>query len=241
MLLHNSMQKILSTLNKIIVDIVTQYNEIINVNQKRLILGLKRCFTMSNINNIFEFNEEKTTQIVAYIMQQQGVDMKNYTKILKLLYLIDKKWIQDTSMPITGDSYYSMKNGPVLSKTYDLMKSFFNKSYWGNFIERKNHNSTNDENTIFDLVLKTDPGKGKLNRALLNIIDGIILKYKDCTYSMMITEMHKIAPEWEDPTLKGKKVLPLQRKSLYDSLDKDSDTINKVVSFESSRQRAFSK
>jgi uncharacterized phage-associated protein len=183
-----------------------------------------------SINTIFKFNEEKTTQIVAYIMQQEGVDMAKYTKILKLLYLLDKKWIEDTSEPITGDIYCSMHLGPVLSKTYNLMKGQ-KSNYWSNYIAR---NPEGDD--TFSLNLLKDPGKSKLNKALIRIIDELIIKYKNYTYQRMVNELHTIVPEWEDPYKYEKKSLPLERSTIYEKLKFDKSRIDVTISREKARQ-----
>jgi len=39
-----------------------------------------------------------------------------YLGLLKLLYLADRDALKEIERPITGDRYFSLKNGPVLSR-----------------------------------------------------------------------------------------------------------------------------
>lgn len=69
----------------------------------------------------FEFDVHKIIQIVNYLLKKNG-DRLNYTKLLKLLYIADKEFFKKWDFSISQDSYVSLKNGPILSKTYDLIK-----------------------------------------------------------------------------------------------------------------------
>jgi uncharacterized phage-associated protein len=43
-------------------------------------------------------------------------------KLLKLMYLADRKSLLETGVPITGDSISALDKGPVLSQTYNRLK-----------------------------------------------------------------------------------------------------------------------
>ena len=62
----------------------------------------------------------KTAQAAAYLLYKSGGSMK-HLKLMKLLYLADRLSWQERDYAITGDEYYSLPYGPVLSKTLDLM------------------------------------------------------------------------------------------------------------------------
>ena len=46
----------------------------------------------------------------------------NYTKLIKELYFSDREALRTKGFSITGDIYYSMKKGPVLSNLLNLIK-----------------------------------------------------------------------------------------------------------------------
>jgi uncharacterized phage-associated protein len=65
------------------------------------------------------FNEKKATQAAAYLLKRRGGTM-SYMKLIKLLYLADRKALVRWGRPITTDRYLSMERGPALSHVLDL-------------------------------------------------------------------------------------------------------------------------
>ena len=45
-----------------------------------------------------------------------------YIKLIKLMYLVDRAALNERGWPISTDVYVSMAHGPVLSRTYDLIR-----------------------------------------------------------------------------------------------------------------------
>jgi uncharacterized phage-associated protein len=72
-------------------------------------------------NNKFNFNQDKTVHAILFILDKLG-GKSDFHKIFKILYFADQKQLVEFGMPITGDWYVAMQNGPVPSKTYDILK-----------------------------------------------------------------------------------------------------------------------
>lgn len=66
------------------------------------------------------FNERKAAQMAAFFLHQSGGKLE-VLKLMKLLYLADRQAMDWYEQPISGDRMVSMPNGPVLSRTLDLM------------------------------------------------------------------------------------------------------------------------
>jgi uncharacterized phage-associated protein len=62
-------------------------------------------------------NIEKLTQLVGHLLRMNAFRM-NYLKAIKILYLADRESLACANQTMTGDSFVSMKNGPVLSGLY---------------------------------------------------------------------------------------------------------------------------
>ncbi len=79
----------------------------------------------------FQFDSIKTTQAAAFLLERHNGWMSKGC-LLKILYLTDRELLAKRGQPLTGDQPVSMENGPVLSKTYDLMKGagLEVRSYW---------------------------------------------------------------------------------------------------------------
>lgn len=71
----------------------------------------------------FHYDAERAVQALSLIYEVLGEDRINVVKAQKLLYLVEREAFKQGRSPITGDSFVAMKHGPVLSATYDLMKT----------------------------------------------------------------------------------------------------------------------
>ena len=68
----------------------------------------------------FAFDEEKAAQAAAYLIRLKGGRI-DYTALLQLLHLADRRALAETGHPITGDRMVALPHGPVLSGVYDLI------------------------------------------------------------------------------------------------------------------------
>ena len=66
------------------------------------------------------FNEKKAAQSAAYFLLSAGRAM-SVLKLMKLLYLAERRSYQQFGQPIIGDRLVSMPHGPVLSVTLNHM------------------------------------------------------------------------------------------------------------------------
>jgi hypothetical protein len=90
---------------------------------------------MNQEEDLPKFNEQKTTETAALLLHMNGGTM-NYMKLIKLLYFVDKMAIRARDFPITYDTYYSMKNGQILSTVLDLINLKKKGVYWHKYIKR---------------------------------------------------------------------------------------------------------
>jgi len=68
----------------------------------------------------FEFEPDRALAATAYLAQQSGETM--YT-ILKMVYVADRMHLEKYGRPITGDTFFALKEGACPSKIYDSMKA----------------------------------------------------------------------------------------------------------------------
>jgi hypothetical protein len=104
------------------------------------------------------FNEKKTTQAATRFLSLAGGRM-NYMLLIKLLYLLDRRALGQWGRPVTGDDYFSMKYGPVLSEVLDLITDMPDPegaSYWAKHVSDPVH-------YVVELIV--DPGDDELSEA----------------------------------------------------------------------------
>ena len=136
------------------------------------------------------FDFETAKHIVGYFLWKAGGTM-SYLKLLKLVYLADRKALLETGKTLTGDSYSAMKLGPVPYFTYNYLKQDMFPSDW---IEHKK----------FDVRLKKEvDSKDPLETFELlspmaqDILESIWEKYGKMGKYNLSKLTHTICPEWE--------------------------------------------
>ncbi|MFZ7224642.1 Panacea domain-containing protein [Avibacterium avium] len=157
------------------------------------------------------FNETKTAQAAAYLLYKAGGTM-HHLKLMKLLYLADRLSWQENDYPITGDDYYSLPYGPVLSKTLDLMHGETlsqlkgaNANAWDKWIK-------SDENYSVKLAKAVDESDEYFWDYLSINDEEILTQIFDEfghfeTFALVeYTHNKNYVPEWENPKGSSKKI-----------------------------------
>lgn len=138
----------------------------------------------------FVFDEHKATQASAYLLGLNKGRM-NYMKLMKILYLSDRRFILDWGNSITTDNYVSMDNGPVISRIYDLIKdsNIDTGTYWASCIR-----------TIgYEVFLQKNPGVDCLSPMEMEIIERVNSEFEGFSEWDLVDFCHKNLPEWQNP------------------------------------------
>lgn len=140
----------------------------------------------------FVFDIRKAIAATGCICKLNGGKL-NVLHLIKMLYSADRSALLTWHRTITGDRFYSMKNGPVLSRTYDLMCGKIlgsDKKLWNSVFNPR------DGNTI---SLKKDPDLGPLSRREIQMLEKAFNQFKDVPVGKLVDFLHKVLPEWKDP------------------------------------------
>lgn len=143
----------------------------------------------------FVFDERKTAQAAAHLLHRHG-DPMPYIKLIKLLYLADRRALVETGHPVTGDRLISMKNGPVLSTTLDLIRQTGGRgrSIW--------HEYVSDPDARYAVTatcpLVLDEADDELSEYERSLLDAISLEFGGADEWDLVSYTHTL-PEWSDP------------------------------------------
>ncbi len=139
------------------------------------------------------FNEKKATQAAARLLKRRGQGgLMSYMKLIKLLYFADREALLLWGSPITADSYFSMKRGPVLSRVHDLITEGASPNephFWEEHIQ-----TCGDH----EVKLVKDPANGELSEIEEELLDEIFERLGCLSRWDIVEEAHKL-PEWKDP------------------------------------------
>ncbi len=115
-----------------------------------------------------QFDPLKAIQASAVLLKHHA-DRMSRLRLLKLLYIADREAIAETLNPIIADRVTAMDNGPVLSRTYDMLKGQdFESPRWDEFITKEGPR---------DLLLSADPGVGRLSKYEIQKLTEVSERY----------------------------------------------------------------
>ncbi len=69
-----------------------------------------------------KFDVDRCIEATGVLFSITETKMMSRMRLLKLLYLANRRSLKETGDPIVDDDAFAMKDGPVLSHTYDLIK-----------------------------------------------------------------------------------------------------------------------
>lgn len=176
------------------------------------------------MDNIFLFNEKKLTEATIFFLLQTRHKCINILKLMKLLYLSERKSFEMFHTPIIGDSLVSMKNGPVLSLTLDRINhGSEKKTYWDKFIsDRKDHGLA----LKVDVQIESDDDLLELSDNDITVLKQIWFEFGDKTQWDLVDYTHDFCPEWRNP---GSSMYPIGYKDLFKALNFSQELSNEII------------
>lgn len=142
------------------------------------------------------FSPEKIAQAAAFFVVREGGKMHTM-KLVKLLYLADRESFDRHGFPITYDDFLSMKHGPVLSGTLDLINGQFDsdeaEQQWTAWISPCENHHVRLQREIEDNDLDC------LSRAGRQVLDSVWKKFGGYNESDLSEWTHEHCAEWQDP------------------------------------------
>ncbi|MBQ3830990.1 MAG: SocA family protein [Spirochaetales bacterium] len=132
------------------------------------------------------FNEEKAIQVLSYI--QRKTSFQDYIPLLKLVYFSERYSLRKYCITILDDVFYAMKNGPVASNTYNILKGAYNF-----------RNKALDQIVIptgeYSTLISYEGNYNRLSLSDIESLDFSIKKFSGYNNTSMIGISH-MYPEW---------------------------------------------
>ena len=121
------------------------------------------------MTNVFPFDLSKAIQALGILHDEENDAKVSTYRLLKLLYISDRKYLKATGRPIVGGRDVAMRRGPLSSNAYDLVKGehpdanrflkFFRK--YGRLLEKI-----------------SDPGRDELSKREIRMLVDTSCDYK---------------------------------------------------------------
>ena len=147
---------------------------------------------------------EKLAAATAYILQKNGGRL-DYTKLIKLIYLLDREEFNSLGHSMSGDEFRAFPKGPVPIGLYSLIKGEGEReaqALWDSRFLTCGH----------DIAARA-PGlpTGWLSRFEKRVLDELDAKFHNASCGDLIEYTHAACPEWKDPSpAASRKIAPAE-------------------------------
>ncbi len=163
------------------------------------------------------FNEKKAAQVAAFFLIKASQRNANITilKLMKLMYLAERKSYQVYGEPIIGDALVSMPHGPVLSGTLDLID--FGSTQDGGWDSLIAERSCRYMALQEGVSISSEDDLRELSESDLEILQEIWTEFGRQSAFWLRNHTHNPAncPEWEDPDGSS---IPIKLEKLFEVL-----------------------
>jgi len=160
-------------------------------------------------------NERKVTQAGARFIAASGGTI-DHIKLVKLMYLLERRALVEWGHPVLNDVYFSLKNGPIPSGVCDLINS--TDTFWSKSISKEPKNL---------LRLIKAVGDDELSAPEKRLIDELSETHRNASGPDMIRYTHGLK-EWENPEKAGKGRLPIAIASILEAAKKSPEAAKAV-------------
>ena len=160
----------------------------------------------------FPFDKRRATAAAATILKKEGGPI-SYMRMIKLLYLADRKSIDEFGRPIVGGHYVSMDYGPVLSEVLDLVKDN-DDEIWSPVIRKNN----------FDVEIVGEPDLGPLSLHEVRLLEEAVTCVQTLDKWKIVEYTHTL-PEWKNPNGSS---LPITPEDILRALHKPDEAVEEI-------------
>lgn len=140
---------------------------------------------------------EVTVHTVLYILKALG-GTADFHKVFKIMYFADQKHLAKYGSTIASDKYIAMKNGPVPSMAYDILKALRGECLSNGLSAEFEKYFEVQEFTAKALI---DPDLDNFSESEIEMLDESIKENKSISFSRLTLKSHDFA--WNHASANG--------------------------------------
>ncbi len=180
------------------------------------------------------FNSRKAAQVAAFFAMCSGGAI-NILKLVKLIYLANRSFMEKYDCVIFNDRLVSMDHGPVSSITLNYLNGYvYDREDWKDFVSDR-------ENYLVGLARDslTKEDLDELSKAEFAVLKEVWGRFGHMDQWQICDWTHDNCPEWENPHGSSERI-PYERVFKYLG-KKHSDELAEKVESERSLDELFSR
>jgi len=169
---------------------------------------------------IHGYDVPTAAQAAAFFARKSGGTI-NVLKLVKLMYMAERCYMEQYDEPLFYDTFVSMDYGPVPSTTLNLINGMISKDVWSDYIGNR---MGNDIQSVGDKPLN------HISAAEEKVLSYVWDKFKDVDRFDLAKWTHENCPEWENPRGSSK---PISHELVFKFLGKNnaSELNNEIENF----------
>lgn len=137
------------------------------------------------------FRAHKAAQICAYFATRAGGKIDKL-KLSKLVYLAERRHLENHHAPMLNDDLYSLEHGPVCSGALGGMEGTGDSAVWDGYIQR------HGRDTIVASRAVTREDLDHVSQAELSILQAVWKRFGRFTPAELRKYTHKKCPEYTE-------------------------------------------
>jgi uncharacterized phage-associated protein len=156
------------------------------------------------------FRSRKAAQLSAFFaVKAEGIEK---LKLIKLIYLTERRFLQDHEIPMLFDELYSLPHGPICSSTLNCIDGIIHENVWDQFIARNG-------NEIFPVKRFSREELDELSDAEMEIANRIWSRFHGMTASQIRNYTHEKCLEYTEID-RGR--IPISYREVLEALENPS-------------------
>jgi uncharacterized phage-associated protein len=166
------------------------------------------------------FKSRKAAQLSAFFaLKAEGSVEK--LKLIKLIYLTERRFLKDHEHPMLFDELYSLPHGPICSSTLNGIDGIIHETVWDQFIARNG-------NEISPVKKFTRDDFDELSDAEWEIANRIWTRFRGMTASQIRNYSHQNCPEYTEID-RGR--IPISYREVLEALENpNAEDIDREIS-----------
>lgn len=137
------------------------------------------------------FDSAKAAQVAAFFVAREPHIEK--LKLIKLVYLAERRALSQYGRPMLYDEFYSLKDGPICSSTLNGINGELDASTWSSLIAL----DSNGRNVHPVREVGRDD-LDEVSDAEMDVLESVWAEFKDFTSSQIRNWTHKHCPEYTE-------------------------------------------
>jgi uncharacterized phage-associated protein len=163
------------------------------------------------------YRQRKAAQLCAHFTLQEGGQMDKL-KLIKLIYLTERKCLEDWRRPMLFDELFSLPHGPICSSTLNGIDQAYPKTVWDDYLTRNG-------NRAVAVRKLTRDDLDEISDAELDIASAIWKEFGSYTASQLRNYTHMHCSEYTDVT-DGR--VPISYKEVLEAIGLPANEANAI-------------